>query len=424
MYAAGDAPAHLLTQDQLKAQRLRPPRGQLPAAYVNNHPDAAARSIRSTPLYDPAEAERMRPLTPGQQRAMTARRTCPRCGTVGTKPIPRDTGVCPDCAAAAHRQQVEQQLRACTGCSRPAVRPYPDGQRRCAACALHYALWHHAEAGRTAAWARTCPGPGDGDTCGTVTATDTDISTRLRKYGWWDPRCCAQCEVEVNRCADESERAWERGQGDPVAYRRREVAAVQAWAREVLADPRALVLDTETTGTDRDARIVEITALSTSGTILLNTLIDPGVPIPARATAVHGIRDQDVAGAPTLSDLLPRLSGMLRAASRTVAWNAPYDRGRIRYEAHLHHQTRATGGHRVADHGVHPAAAALVAGSWQCAMRAYSTWWGEPGQHGEGYRWQRLGGGHRSLGDCRAVLERLGRMEGDPPSHDPLDGYW
>lgn len=157
MYAAGEAPADLLTSDQLREQRLRPARGQRPAAYVNDHPDAAG-AVRLTRLYDPAAAERMRALSPGQQRAMAARRTCPQCGTVGTELIRRDVGVCADCAEAACRRRVEERQRACTGCGRPATRPYPAEERRCTACALYYALWEQGEAGRAGEWARTCPG--------------------------------------------------------------------------------------------------------------------------------------------------------------------------------------------------------------------------------------------------------------------------
>ena len=36
-------------------------------------------------------------------------------------------------------------------------------------------------------------------------------------------------------------------------------------------------------------------------------LINPGIPIPAGASAVHGVYDDDVAHQPTLSDFLPRL---------------------------------------------------------------------------------------------------------------------
>ena len=63
-----------------------------------------------------------------------------------------------------------------------------------------------------------------------------------------------------------------------------------------------VVFDTETTGTDplRD-RIVEIAAvrLERDGSRTnYERRVNPGVPIPAEATAIHGIRDEDVVGLP------------------------------------------------------------------------------------------------------------------------------
>jgi DNA polymerase-3 subunit epsilon len=65
------------------------------------------------------------------------------------------------------------------------------------------------------------------------------------------------------------------------------------------------ILDLETTGTDaKEARIVEISILKLypDGSRDLRTRrVNPGVPIPPEATAVHGITDADVADAPPFS---------------------------------------------------------------------------------------------------------------------------
>jgi DNA polymerase-3 subunit epsilon/CBS domain-containing protein len=66
----------------------------------------------------------------------------------------------------------------------------------------------------------------------------------------------------------------------------------------------AVVVDTETTGLDvRRARIVQIGAVRVAKGIVLKdgsfvTDVDPGEPIPAQSTAVHGIDDAKVSGAP------------------------------------------------------------------------------------------------------------------------------
>lgn len=79
----------------------------------------------------------------------------------------------------------------------------------------------------------------------------------------------------------------------------------------------AIALDLETTGLDAArAHIVQIGAVPVSGAALLDAdayeqLIDPGVPIPASSTAVHGIDDAAVAGAPALAAVWDALAGQL-----------------------------------------------------------------------------------------------------------------
>jgi DNA polymerase-3 subunit epsilon len=69
--------------------------------------------------------------------------------------------------------------------------------------------------------------------------------------------------------------------------------------------------DLESTGTDpRTARIVEIaiTQIKPDGThVNYWSLVNPGVSIPAEATAVHGITDEHVLGKPRFEDLAPKL---------------------------------------------------------------------------------------------------------------------
>ena len=80
-----------------------------------------------------------------------------------------------------------------------------------------------------------------------------------------------------------------------------------------LAQMKAVVLDTETTGLDvASARLLQVSAVRfADGRVLadqtFDTLINPGVPIPPRATAVHGISDAMVAGAPAFAAVKRRL---------------------------------------------------------------------------------------------------------------------
>jgi DNA polymerase-3 subunit epsilon len=78
------------------------------------------------------------------------------------------------------------------------------------------------------------------------------------------------------------------------------------------------VVDLETTGLDpREDRIVEFAALILAPGARpgrCSRLIHPGRPIPPEATAIHGIADQDVAGAQPFAAIAPRLARLLEGA--------------------------------------------------------------------------------------------------------------
>jgi DNA polymerase III subunit epsilon len=82
----------------------------------------------------------------------------------------------------------------------------------------------------------------------------------------------------------------------------------------VLEKPLA-VIDLETTGVDvKTDRIVEISVLKIQpdGQRILRTRrLNPGIPIPAEATAIHGITDEDVAGEPRFEQLAGGLLSLL-----------------------------------------------------------------------------------------------------------------
>ncbi len=101
------------------------------------------------------------------------------------------------------------------------------------------------------------------------------------------------------------------------------VAALSRWLSaspgpsldELAAAGGFVALDFETTGLDtrRDA-IVAVAAIPfldgmpRGGCV---TLVNPGRPIPAASTAIHGITDADVAAAPSLGDVMPALDAAL-----------------------------------------------------------------------------------------------------------------
>ena len=77
-----------------------------------------------------------------------------------------------------------------------------------------------------------------------------------------------------------------------------------------------VVYDTETTGTNsRSDRIVEIACVKIHPDGRREDWerrLNPGIPIPAASTAIHGISDADVADAPRFRDVAAELSAYLR----------------------------------------------------------------------------------------------------------------
>lgn len=77
---------------------------------------------------------------------------------------------------------------------------------------------------------------------------------------------------------------------------------------------RIVALDIESTGTNPEKdRIVDL-ALATPEGRCVAFRFDPGVPIPAGATAIHGIRDEDVAGAPRFEARAAKIQAWVEGA--------------------------------------------------------------------------------------------------------------
>lgn len=123
-------------------------------------------------------------------------------------------------------------------------------------------------------------------------------------------------------------------------------------------DGQLVALDTETTGTDPEAaRIVQITV----GTSVhpghwhpTSLIINPGIPIPAESTAVHGFTDGRVQsdGLPP-GDVLIEIAEILYCTAAdevpVVAHNAAYDLTVIDRELRRHLGVRLPGGLIVLD---------------------------------------------------------------------------
>ena len=106
------------------------------------------------------------------------------------------------------------------------------------------------------------------------------------------------------------------------------------------------VFDLETTGVDVTAdRIVtaHVGVLDAGGAVIRahDWLADPGIQIPAGASAIHGIttdraRAEGRPAAEVVREVVDALSGLLDAGIPVVAYNAPYDFSLLKHEAVRH----------------------------------------------------------------------------------------
>lgn len=109
---------------------------------------------------------------------------------------------------------------------------------------------------------------------------------------------------------------------------RRGLAKSPAALTPVLLPEEVIVVDTETTGIDHRARLVEIGALRVRRGVVVDrfqTLVDPAMRIPSEVIQVHGITDAMVRGAPQADVALAAFLAWVQGAA-LVAHNAGFDR--------------------------------------------------------------------------------------------------
>jgi DNA polymerase III subunit epsilon len=87
-------------------------------------------------------------------------------------------------------------------------------------------------------------------------------------------------------------------------------------------------LDTETTGRDAAAdRVVEVAAVVWKHGAVVDShswLVNPGCPIPAEVTAIHGIDDEAVKNSPSFAEMAKELIAVL-IGRVPLAYNAEFD---------------------------------------------------------------------------------------------------
>jgi DNA polymerase-3 subunit epsilon len=173
--------------------------------------------------------------------------------------------------------------------------------------------------------------------------------------------------------------------------------AAQWWAQRLLQRDDWLILDTETTGLDHSAEVLQIGIVAPDGRTLLDTLLQPQARIPGAATQIHGITDAMVAGAPTFRDVRDAVQAYVQGRI-VVSYNAAFDQ-RLLVQTAVRHRVPT------------------VSAAWDCAMRHYSRFVGRWSARYGGYSWQPLprdgayaGQHHQAIGDCLATLRVIREM--------------
>ena len=178
--------------------------------------------------------------------------------------------------------------------------------------------------------------------------------------------------------------------------------------KEAVARQNFVVLDTETTGL-KFAEVIEIAIIDHLGNTLMDQRIKPFAGIPADATRVHGITEDDVKNCYTFNQVVDRIKTFLTGKD-VIVYNANYDR-------HILHSS--------AEHAGIPKIEWKSFSNWICAMNAFSPIYGEWNSYHGNYKWQKLTtassfykvkveNAHSALGDCLMTLGVVKAMAGDP----------
>ena len=215
----------------------------------------------------------------------------------------------------------------------------------------------------------------------------------------------------------------------PLEFIRREDIPIPDAVKPAILDAKKLVetgcyiVDTETTGLKGDAEICEIAVVSHNGEVILDTLVRPVRSIPRDATKIHGIRNKDVANAPTLPEILENEGKLILSDDTGLAiYNADFDLTLLDQSVcarNRHDLLPKLGKARDRSADVMDIYARFYA-NWSDYYNSYK--WYKLSEVAQmcGLRWE--GAPHRALADAKmtaAVLMYLAEQDADNPKYGP-----
>lgn len=174
------------------------------------------------------------------------------------------------------------------------------------------------------------------------------------------------------------------------------------WRGDLLQKDNWLIIDTETTGVDSTAEAVQIAVIDHEGNEVFHSLVKPLSPIPAGATAVHGISNEDVSLSPLFSTIYDELKELI-GHKLLIAYNADFDKRILAQSCRFH-------------------SLPVFSNDWDCAMERYAEYHGDYNSYRGNYRWQKLQTAvksvgitddfeyHGALADCVATLELIRKV--------------
>jgi len=153
--------------------------------------------------------------------------------------------------------------------------------------------------------------------------------------------------------------------------RKKEIADVVTWARSMLTLPPEDVIIWDCETTDFTGFMVQLAGVNGAGDVLGSMLINPEVPIEAKAMAVHGITEDKVKNAVRFKDAYEGIYEKFNG-KHWIIYNSEFDTGR------LHAECKRLG------------LPAPKPKSNNCAMIQYAIFNGDWNAYHGNYKWQKL----------------------------------